>query len=82
MYINKNPRIKPTLAGIQLIKHNSSALSIEGIINDQTEAAIITPAANPIVTFCVLFEIPSFVKKTKEEPSVVIKKINISPNIE
>ena len=48
------PNIKPIVAGIQPITPCSSAISIAGIIKDQTEAAIITPEANPNNVFSTL----------------------------
>ena len=45
------PTKKPTTAGIHAIIFCSFAISIEGIKSDQTDAAIITPDANPNSAF-------------------------------
>ena len=47
---------------------------MEGISNDQTEAATITPEANPSSAFCRRFGISFFIKKTKADPSAVPAK--------
>lgn len=49
----------------------TSAIEIDGIRRDQTEAATITPAAKPIKTFSILGLILFFRKKTIAEPRVV-----------
>ena len=46
------PAIKPTAAGTQGVTPWPSAMSMAGIISDQTEAAIITPDAKPSSSFC------------------------------
>ena len=46
------PSIKPIAGGNQLGIPCFSASSAEGNINDHILAAIITPAANPIINFC------------------------------
>jgi hypothetical protein len=45
-----------------------------GIKRDHTDAATITPAANPINVFCILAGNLSFIKKTQADPSVVPAK--------
>ena len=47
------PNIKPIDAGIQLITPCFSASSADGIISDHILAAIITPIANPIISFWI-----------------------------
>ena len=46
----------------------SPHISIDGSSNDHTDAAIITPAANPNNDFCSSSDICCFVKKTIAEP--------------
>ena len=52
-----------------------------GISSDQTDAAIITPAANPMKIRCI-FTLSRWrrSKKTMAEPNVVIKKVKPVPN--
>ena len=68
------PNIKPIAAGIHAIFPCACAISIDGNNKDHTEAAIITPAANPNNIFCIIGFILSFNKNTKDEPIVVPKK--------
>jgi len=69
----KNPLAAGNHDGIFLF-----AISIDGINKDQTEAAIITPDANPKSIFSTFLFILFFIKKTHDEPKVVPKKgINI-----
>jgi hypothetical protein len=81
--INRNPipDKKPTLAGSQAILPCSSAISIAGINNDQIDAAIITPEANPNNSFWMEGLISFFTKKTIDAPKVVPKKGIIKPII-
>ena len=58
-------------AGIQEIIFCSSAISIDGISNDHTDAAIITPEANPSKSFSTLIFILFFIKNTIAAPKVV-----------
>ena len=44
---------------------------IDGMISDQTEAATMTPDANPSRTFCSTGRISRFMKKTKADPRAV-----------
>ena len=70
--ISKNiiPNIKPIVAGNQAIMFCSFAISIDGISKDQTEAATITPEANPNNTFSNLLLILFFIRKTIPAPNV------------
>ena len=70
------PRQNPTTAGIKASFPipNSSAWLIEGIKRLQTDAATMTPAANPESDFCRRMDILFFIKKTQAEPRVVPKK--------
>ena len=54
--INKKiiPNKNPILAGIHASIFCSCAISIDGINNDQIDAAIITPDANPNNSFSIL----------------------------
>ena len=69
------------LAGIHAIIFCSSAISIDGINNDQIEAAIITPEANPNNNFSILLFILSFIRNTITEPNVVPKNGINNPQI-
>ena len=62
------PIINPTEAGNHAGFPCVSAISIAGIRSDHTEAAIITPAANPSNNFCIIGLISFFNKNTKAEP--------------
>ena len=46
-------------------------ISIAGMISDHTDAATITPEANPSRTFCSSAGISRFMKNTKAEPRAV-----------
>ena len=48
-----------------------ASISIAGINSDQIDAATITPDAKPSSDFCSRIDIPSFIIKTKAEPSIV-----------
>lgn len=62
------PPNRPIVAG------HMPPISIPGISNDQTEAATITPEANPNRIFCSRSGISFFIKKTKADPSAVPRK--------
>ena len=49
-------------------------ISMAGIRRDHTEAATITPEANPSRTFCTSAGMSFFMKNTKADPSVVPRK--------
>ncbi len=68
---NTTPRKKPTVAGTQAIFPCSRAMSMAGSNKDQTDAATITPAANPSSAFCSRRFISFLRKKTMAAPSVV-----------
>lgn len=73
---NKNtiPKINPTAAGSHSIFPCSFAISIDGTINNHTEAAIITPDANPSNSSSI-FKLNLFLmKNTIVAPKVVPKK--------
>ena len=70
----KIPNNKPIVAGIHATIFWSSAIFIDGINKDHTEAAIITPDANPNKIFSNLSFILFFIKSTIAAPSVVPKK--------
>ena len=67
---NPIPSRKPTAAGNTDHLPPSTSISIAGICNDHTDAAIITPNAKPNNAFCKCIGISSFIKKTKAEPSI------------
>ena len=68
---NPIPNRNPTAAGITLHLPLSAPISIAGISSDHTDAATITPEANPNKDFCSLSDISPFIKNTKAEPSMV-----------
>ena len=76
---NSAPSTKPPAAGSQAGPPASWAISMAGIKSDQTEAAIITPAAKPRNARCMPCGISFLKKKTVAAPSAVAKKVNIVP---
>ena len=78
---NPMPAISPTTAGITLRSPSPTFISILGIRSDHTEAATITPEANPINAFCSLSGIFSFMKNTKPLPIIVPISGSSSPII-
>ena len=75
------PSRKPTTAGTKLDAPQLSAPSIAGMSSDQTEAAVITPAAKPKKRV-LSFSGRSFLKKnTSAAPAAVDMKIIEKPNI-
>ncbi len=79
-YINKIPIQKPTITGIIAFEPLSRFISIAGMIRLQTEAATITPAANPVSALCNLSSILLFSRNTQAEPSEVPKNGISIPN--
>lgn len=65
---NTTPNKKPIETGIHAIFPCSVAISIDGINNDHTDAAIITPAANPSSNFSIFLFILFFIRNTIPEP--------------
>ena len=65
------PTAMPTAAGIKANLPRFEELCIAGIISDQTEAASITPDANPKRNFWSFWFISFFNRKTQAEPKVV-----------
>ena len=65
------PNRKPTAAGTTLHLPLLASISIDGMSNDHTEAATITPEAKPNSHFCMRTDISSLIRKTKAEPSIV-----------
>ena len=51
-----------------------SPIFMAGIINDHTDAATITPDANPNRIFCINAGISRFMRNTKEAPNAVPRK--------
>lgn len=67
-------------AGIQEKRPSvDSAPSREGMINDHTEAAIITPAAKPRRMELVRLEISPRKQYTSADPAVVARKMRVKP---
>lgn len=75
------PARKPVAVGIIDLNPLPPVISIDGISSDHTDAAIITPEANPNSIFCILSGISFFMKNTKDEPSMVPIKGIIIPII-
>lgn len=77
---DNNTNIPPETNPIDGINHciypNSKDKSIAGKINDQNDAAIITPALNP-KTVSNIFLLTSLKKHTTKEPDAVIPHVNI-----
>lgn len=67
----KIPNRNPATAGMTLHLPLSASISIAGMSSDHTEAATITPEANPNSVFCTRGDISSFIKKTNAEPNIV-----------
>ena len=76
---NKIPNIKPAAAGTQAILPCSVAISMDGMSNDHTEAAIITPDAKPNSAFSTLLFILFFITNTMAAPRVVPTNGIINP---
>ena len=76
---NATPSAKPPAAGIHPIWPASSAASMAGMSNDHTEAAIMTPAANPRNSRCMVTLSRLRNKNTAAAPSVVMRKVNPVP---
>ena len=71
---NAIPPRNPTAAGNHPTFPCSSAMPIAGINRDHTEAAIITPEANPRSIFSSFLFISRLIQNTIAEPSVVPAK--------
>ena len=65
------PNKNPTAAGHTAQAPLLSSISMAGMSSDHTEAATITPEANPSSAFCSLTGISPFIRNTKAEPSIV-----------
>lgn len=79
---NTIPSKNPTVAGTHSTIFCVFAISIDGIKSDHTDAAIITPEANPNNNFSIFLFILFFIRKTIAEPNVVPKNgINSPYNI-
>ena len=76
---NTIPKLNPIAVGSHLISPCSSAISIDGIISDHIDAAIITPAAKPSRSLSTFLFTSFFIKNTIAEPKVVPKKGIKSP---
>ena len=68
------PSIMPIAAGSQLHRPIASDRSMAGIISDHTDAATITPAANPSKIFCSRAETVLRTNSTVEAPTIVPAK--------
>ena len=76
---NTPPRRKPPPTGSRTLCPRSSTISMAGISRDHTDAAIITPAANPRNTFCMVWDIPFLKKNTMAAPSTVARQVKPVP---
>ena len=76
------PSKKPIADGSHATVFCFSAISIDGIISDHTDAAIITPEANPSKNFwnfsLILFLVKKTIAEPKEVPKNGIKSIAVS----
>ena len=68
---NRIPNRKPTAAGMTAHSPLAASASIAGMSSDHTEAATITPEANPSRAFCKRTGISSFIRKTNPDPIIV-----------
>ncbi len=75
------PSRKPTAGGSQPIRPSSSDLSMAGSRSDQTEAAIITPAAKPVKIFCIAGRICPRIRYTMAAPDTVPMNGIINPQM-
>lgn len=73
------PNKKPMAAGTTENFPMSSLISMAGMSNDHTEAATITPEANPRKAFCTHGFSSFFTKNTQAAPSVVPIKGSMIP---
>ncbi|SBW08114.1 hypothetical protein KL86CLO1_12399 [uncultured Eubacteriales bacterium] len=76
---NATPRINPPAAGTQPTIPAASASSMAGMSKDQTDAAIITPAAKPRKIRCAPAVACFLKKKTTDAPKLVIKNVKPVP---
>ena len=74
---NSPPAINPSVGKIHIMYPSSADNSMEGAINDQKAAAIITPALNP-KTVSKTFLFISLKKKTTSAPSKVTPQVNVA----
>ena len=74
------PSTKPPAAGTQPGRGPPSAISMAGISSDQTEAAIITPAANPRKLRWNSSPACLRKKKTIPAPAAVARKVKPVPS--
>jgi hypothetical protein len=72
--------MKPTAAGNTDQAPSLSFISIAGMSSDHTDAATITPEANPNRAFCNRSGISLRMKNTNDDPSIVPNKGIINPN--
>ena len=71
---NRIPSQKPIKAGRNASLPMSADCSIAGMIRLHTDAATITPQANPESAFCSRMSRPFFMKKTQALPAAVPAK--------
>ena len=73
------PSTKPPPTGSKMLLPASSAISMAGMSSDHTDAAIITPAAKPRNTFCMVWDISFLKKNTMPAPSTVARQVKPVP---
>ena len=76
---NTIPTARPVTAGIKANRPRWSDISIAGIRSDQTEAATITPEANPRRILCTDGFMEFLTKNTHAAPRVVPRNGIITP---
>ena len=76
---NAPPKINPPPTGTSGLFPWVSAISMAGSSKDQTDAAIITPAAKPKKIFCVLSDISFLKKNTMPAPKTVARHVKPVP---
>ena len=76
---NRIPNRNPTAAGTNANFPMPSDMSIAGISSDHTEAATITPEANPSIAFCSITLISPRNRNTHAAPSAVPASGIITP---
>lgn len=74
------PSTNPPPTGRMGLCPASRAMSIAGMSRDHTAAAVMTPAAKPRKTFCVLEDMSFRKKKTMAAPITVARQVKPVPS--
>ena len=72
------PHRKPVATGITFTHPSPPLISMPGMSSDHTEAATITPEANPSSDFCTSAGISCFMKNTNAAPVIVPSSGSVS----